>query len=570
MEQKGKFNSVFFAIFCIIFAATFGAVVFFAVINQSSQYNQSKSFTQIEDWETSSGEKTVLDRASYFNNGLTIGKYSLVAQIPRFSGNQTLIINSCNVDIEIYADGKYLGSLRNEPDLLRGISYGQRWTTVDIDDSCSEKKLMLRVTDIFGDGIGCIKSVYFGHQNSILLGVMVTALPGFILSILIIFLAFAFIIVDILLIRHLNHKHAVMYFGFFLLLIGFWSLLNSQVVTALLSDFTYLDTISSMMFLLFLLPFILYLSSTFKSSGKKLFNTIIIILICNYIICCALHFSGIVYFHYTLLSTSFIYIISIIATTIKCGYSYIKAPSVNKHNKYVFIGQGIVFVCVVLDLLLYITIADSDNLLFIKVGIICLSTTVASVTISEMTSVVKLGLRADLIGKLAYTDGLTNIGNTTAFREKLDNLEMTKTSYRSIGIIQFDINNLKTVNDKLGHDFGDKLICNGAEVITKAFSSIGDCYRIGGDEFAVIITADHAPQRCEEAVDKFERLIDEFNSANHEFKLQIAYGVAFYENGEGLFLREIQKQADMRMYNKKRQMKQSEPRDTIKDTTIQF
>jgi diguanylate cyclase (GGDEF)-like protein len=50
----------------------------------------------------------------------------------------------------------------------------------------------------------------------------------------------------------------------------------------------------------------------------------------------------------------------------------------------------------------------------------------------------------------------------------------------------FDINNLKVVNDKFGHEYGNKLIVSSANAIVAIFGE-ENTYRIGGDEFAVII-----------------------------------------------------------------------------------
>ena len=63
---------------------------------------------------------------------------------------------------------------------------------------------------------------------------------------------------------------------------------------------------------------------------------------------------------------------------------------------------------------------------------------------------------------------------------------------------------------------------------------------------------------------KFEAILEEYNSnPKARFKLQIAYGIAFYKHdysGSDLFLREIQKQADVLMYNNKREIKLREKR----------
>ncbi len=55
--------------------------------------------------------------------------------------------------------------------------------------------------------------------------------------------------------------------------------------------------------------------------------------------------------------------------------------------------------------------------------------------------------------------------------------------------LAIDMNELKEVNDSRGHDAGDRLIVGAAKCIEKCFGEKGKMYRIGGDEFAVILTA---------------------------------------------------------------------------------
>ena len=190
--------------------------------------------------------------------------------------------------------------------------------------------------------------------------------------------------------------------------------------------------------------------------------------------------------------------------------------------------------------------------LFLIIAVAVTKTWSASEQLKSVTETEK-------IGKLAFEDGLTGVGNTAAFRKKLSHLEVVKINYKTIGIVQFDINNLKTINDTLGHEMGDKLITDGSSMISRIFGKIGDVYRTGGDEFVAIICGDKAAYMCDGAIADFERAMDEYNSDDtHSFKLQVAYGVEYYSSDTDkryTSLRQIQKLADEKMYRKKREMK---------------
>ena len=177
----------------------------------------------------------------------------------------------------------------------------------------------------------------------------------------------------------------------------------------------------------------------------------------------------------------------------------------------------------------------------------------------EILNKIKLGVQAGRIGKIAFTDANTGIGNVAAFKAQFEELETKKFGHRYVGIVQFDVNNLKVINDSKGHEAGDLLIKSAADIINKSFGVIGNCYRTGGDEFVALILSDHAPIECEEAIYNFNKLIDKFNDSDDKpFDLRIAYGVAYYQSDQtsNMSLKEVHKLADERMYENKKMLKQ--------------
>ena len=130
--------------------------------------------------------------------------------------------------------------------------------------------------------------------------------------------------------------------------------------------------------------------------------------------------------------------------------------------------------------------------------------------------------------------------------------------HKYIAVVQFDVNNLKVINDSRGHEAGDMLIKSAADIINKSFGAVGNCYRTGGDEFVALVVNDHAPIECEEAIYRFNKLIDKFNDdPERPFDLRIAYGVAYFQNDKtaNKTLKEIHKIADERMYENKKMLK---------------
>ena len=94
------------------------------------------------------------------------------------------------------------------------------------------------------------------------------------------------------------------------------------------------------------------------------------------------------------------------------------------------------------------------------------------------------GLRLQYYQKLANTDMMTQLQSRTAFE---DRMRQSSVLEGSCACLMMDINNLKEANDTMGHIAGDELISDAAECVLDIFSPLGDCYRMGGDEFVVLL-----------------------------------------------------------------------------------
>ena len=89
------------------------------------------------------------------------------------------------------------------------------------------------------------------------------------------------------------------------------------------------------------------------------------------------------------------------------------------------------------------------------------------------------------IQRLSYYDALTGLKNRRAYESAVFNYDVV--SNLPISIISADVNGLKIINDAFGHNVGDQLLIDTANILKSSFNCIDCIFRIGGDEFVVIL-----------------------------------------------------------------------------------
>ncbi|MGN0710545.1 MAG: diguanylate cyclase domain-containing protein [Anaerovoracaceae bacterium] len=163
------------------------------------------------------------------------------------------------------------------------------------------------------------------------------------------------------------------------------------------------------------------------------------------------------------------------------------------------------------------------------------------------------------INDLIYTDSLTGLRNKAAYQETVHRIERNLDSeIQKFAVIVMDINWLKSVNDVYGHEFGDILIKNTAKFIGEIFDK-QSVYRIGGDEFAVVLENDES-ETGEKLMDEFRKAleINNKNAENLTDKLSVASGIAVYNSEEDRSYHSVFERADRNMYENKEKMKMKE------------
>lgn len=153
----------------------------------------------------------------------------------------------------------------------------------------------------------------------------------------------------------------------------------------------------------------------------------------------------------------------------------------------------------------------------------------------------------------AQFDGLTRLPNRSTFSRHLDSALQSDLQENPIGVVFFDLDGFKEVNDTLGHEAGDVLLTMVAERL-RCFAKPNEMIaRLGGDEFAAIVQGVHAEERVAEYVELVGQAMNEpFAINDSSINIGISAGIAIVDD-ENLTSGEILRRADVAMYRAKAQ-----------------
>lgn len=162
--------------------------------------------------------------------------------------------------------------------------------------------------------------------------------------------------------------------------------------------------------------------------------------------------------------------------------------------------------------------------------------------IGKMNNIHTNKIETNRLKKLAESDSLTGLYNQAAAREKIEEILEVESSSHS-ALLFLDLDNFKTVNDSLGHMFGDRVLCHTAKIIRNAIK-IGDvAARVGGDEFIIFFKDVRNLDIKKRVVHLYNILCNEYEG----YEVSVSIGVASFPQ-DGKTYTDLLNSADKALY----------------------
>lgn len=178
--------------------------------------------------------------------------------------------------------------------------------------------------------------------------------------------------------------------------------------------------------------------------------------------------------------------------------------------------------------------------------------TISAVTVISK-QITKQKQMEEELRKLSLTDALTGLYNRRGFMTlAAQQVKIANRMKRELLLISADLDDLKVINDTMGHKEGDQALVDVARILMETFRSSDIIARIGGDEFVALqMLNPEDPQSI--STERLLQALAMHNAASQKtYRLSISLGSVVYNPDQPQSLEELLAEADTRMYEQKK------------------
>jgi len=355
-----------------------------------------------------------------------------------------------------------------------------------------------------------------------------------------------FIGIILVFISFINPSSNAWHVGLFAIFVSFWLLSESRTLQFITGNQWVLACSAFVSLALIPIPFLNYLRTILTKSTHKVLKIANILIVINLFAIILMQVLHIADFFETVIITHSLMLACII-TVMYLLYREIRYRK-NEKAKQFLISLSILFGFIILEMARFYLLQAAQVTTLVTIGLLVFILNLGYVSGKEMLTLYKKSYKAEFYERLAFLDQLTQGPNRTAFERDLEEIFFNPHINKQLRLVILDVNQLKTINDEYGHIKGDEAIRKSFDLIQKNYHHLGSTYRIGGDEFAVIISRGN-----EKHFDlATQRLLSDINDCNENtaYPFSISLGSVVYKDDASV--NQFMHRADTKMYIYKR------------------
>lgn len=481
------------------------------------------------DFDTTSTVQDVTERVISDSSAPAGIRREFTWTMPDCDGNEScLIFYLVHHYADVFFGDELVYSLSPGEDNRIGNSPSSNWIIIPIRPSDNGKTVTVTATPAYSSVADREISFEVGSRHTIIMYHLQADLPQILLAVLCVLIGLILIATHCyLLLQKKVPTSDLFYLGIFSLLVGIWRITDTRYSSLLFpNNPMVLGYITLGALMLCSIPLLLYVKNSYPDSERLLLLTAlmncavaIIALLCQ--VCDVADFREMLVINHGMLVLN----LSVVLCVSVLNASRGKDPD-GTWKLILLVSVG----CVI-DLFRYYNKGSSASIFFTIFGFLVFST-------YRLVSGI-LNAR-----QKAYTDAKTGLFNRNRWDELM---KLSAYTLDSIGVMMLDLNRLKYVNDTLGHEAGDKMIFNFANILRNTIPPSNTICRWGGDEFTVMVT-DATQEKMEGYIQAIADAAAQYNASGELPEIHYAAGWVLSSEFPELRLNELLDKADQRMY----------------------
>lgn len=531
-------------------ALLFGFIVFLAVLITTEtpdiRFNSEKVALINKGWEVSTETETKETELPYWQEAAA-GEpicYSNKLPLSEIPYN-CVMFRATHEYIKVWLEEKLIYEFGYGQSVFFSDKPNNGWMLIRLPDGYQGKILHIQKTGYYDNYAGSLDEVYIGTKNALVYYLMERYIPIIFIDVSIIILSLVVLGISFFFKKELVYQ--VRYLSIFSLITSIWLILESGGYQLFTGKSAIVYNMLFIMFSLIPLAFIRFLLTYECFSKSQYMKVLFGLSFGGFLTIHFLQFAGVMDY----LNSVFIIQILIILAVGGIIGKYIRMRIIEKRvtNRSLFLSVFVFAGFAFIDIVRFYTVVSSNHSLFSQIGVMCFFAILFGFAIRNIAADIEAKRKEALLRQMAYMDLLTGLPNRNAFERKMDFYR--KEPWLRPTIIIMDINGLKKLNDTYGHRKGDVALIGLAGLIKECFMADADIFRIGGDEFCIIM------QEIAEA--DLHRRLNLFNERcaekSRELGIPVFAAAGWSSKVEGEDIEKVFGKADEKMYESKKKMK---------------
>ena len=469
-----------------------------------------------------------------------------------FQESRSLLFKSSHARVEVSLDGAPVYTYGTEK-RLPGKSPGTYWHVVSLPAGSGGRELSVCLTSAYDAPSGLEADIRYGGRGDCILALVSSILPVLVLNFTIIIMGVICMLLFVMAARRKEQQERTGFLciGLFSLTIAVWSLRQCGFLQFLLPDGEILYFVDIHLLFLVMPPLDLFVYAISATKWKKGFLWISAMYLFEIVLGTAMQMAGIADIFEMLVCLH----VLIAFNGVYMFWAIHREVAVHKGGMVSRLRTPLYTLMVfgVLELVTYYVPVLGEISIFLPLGAMVFILMLIWQQVEEHYQSMLEEQKYLYYKKLANTDLLTGASSRNAYEHMLKRLASAEENLRAYGSVLFDVNNLKIINDSCGHEKGDEAIKLCHESILEIFGDQGKCYRIGGDEFVLLVFDEMDIGR---SVAAFDELVAR-KRKGRDFPFSVALGYAVFDAAQDRDIQDTIKRSDAMMYLDKKRKKET-------------